>query len=125
MYSESNKDVAKIAEYYGLKGEDAVKFVGARVIEISKFYKSYKNYKEKQVVSESQVFIALQEATDNPSVENIENARRLIMALQNDQMNIANIEVAPKELIEKKKDPDFKGKAYAADQSDSAQAVGL
>lgn len=36
------------------------------------------------------------------------------MALQNDQMNIANIEVAPKELIEKKKDPDFKGKAYAA-----------
>ena len=84
VYSESNKDVAKIAEYYGLKGEDAVKFVGARVIEISKFYKSYKNYKEKQAVSESQVFIALQEATDNPSVENIENARRLIMALQNE-----------------------------------------
>lgn len=84
VYSESNKDVAKIADYYGLEGEDAAKFVYARVTEISKFYKSYMDYKEKQAVSESQVFIALQEATDNPSVENIENARRLIMALQNE-----------------------------------------
>lgn len=84
VYSESNKDVAKIAEYYGLEGEDAAKFVYARVTEISKFYKSYMDYKEKHAVSESQVFIALQEATDNPSVENIENARRLIMALQNE-----------------------------------------
>ena len=84
VYRESNKDVAKIADYYGLEGEDAAKFVYARVTEISKFYKSYMDYKEKQAVSESQVFIALQEATDNPSVENIENARRLIMALQNE-----------------------------------------
>lgn len=94
VYKEFEKKVGKIAEHYGLSGEDATKFVYARITEISKFYRIYMNYKENQAkqsvsesqVSESQVFVALQEASDNPSLENIENARRLIMALQNESL---------------------------------------
>lgn len=89
VYNEFKKNVEKIAEYYGLSGKNAAKFVHARITEIHKFGIIYNDYKEnqaKQPVSESQVFVALQEASDNPTVENIENARRLIMALQNESL---------------------------------------
>ena len=89
VYNKFEKDVEKIAEYYGLSGKDAAKFVHARITEIHKFGRIYMDYKEEQsqqLVSESQAFVALQEASDNPTIENIENARRLIMALQNDSL---------------------------------------
>lgn len=94
VYNKFKKDVEKIAEDYGLSGKNAAKFVHARITEIHKFGIIYNDYKENQAkqpvsesqVSESQVFVALQEASDNPTKENIENARRLIMALQNESL---------------------------------------
>lgn len=74
-YSKNDKNIQKIAEYYGLNSEDANNLVYARVSEISKFYKLYQEEKERQRI---QTLAAMQDATEEPTAVNIDRVRVLL-----------------------------------------------
>lgn len=87
VYNSSEKNIDKIAEYYGLTSEDAYNLVYARAAEISKFYSMYKAEKERQkIFSKTQVLAAMQDATDNPTKENIKIVRDLLGGLTDDSL---------------------------------------
>lgn len=87
VYNSSEKNIEKIAEYYGLTIEDAYNLVYARAAEISKFYSMYKAEKERQkIFSKTQVLAAMQDATDNPTKENIQIVRDLLGELTDDSL---------------------------------------
>lgn len=75
IYSKYGKNIDKIAEYYELINLDSNNLVYARVSEISKFYKLYQEEKERQKI---QTLAAMQDATEEPSIANIEKVRGLL-----------------------------------------------
>lgn len=87
-YKECEKNIFKISKRYGFADTTTNRnLVLGRVIEINSFYAKYQAEKERQrMVYEHETLAALQDAEDNPTIENIEKVKNMIDELPNNDL---------------------------------------
>lgn len=78
IYKQCGKQPKRICEKYNLS-DDKSYLVLSRIIEIAKFYKKYKEYRDRKMAfSNTEAYAAMADAEAEPTVENIEKAKTLL-----------------------------------------------